>query len=145
MLVLKNNYAQTLLQRLDTAAILSAAFVSILSIGLAFLLARTMIKPIKELTGAARKLAAGDLSQRVNIRGSDEIAILSVSFNHMAESLQLSEQRRRAMTIDIAHELRTPIAVQRAQLEALQDGIYPLSQENLALILNQTELLATIG
>ncbi len=140
----ENNYAQTLMQRLDSAAILSATFMSVLGVGLAFLLARTMIKPIKELTSAAQKLAAGDLSQRVNINGSDEVAILSASFNHMAESLQLSEQRRRAMTIDIAHELRTPIAVQRAQLEALQDGIYPLSQENVALILNQTELLARL-
>ena len=48
------------------------------------------------------------------------------------------------MTADIAHELRTPIAVQRAHLEALQDGIYPLTPENLQPVLDQTEFLARL-
>ena len=66
---------------------------------------------------------------------------LGSSFNRMAESLQRAEQNRQAMTADIAHELRTPIAVQRAHLEALQDGVYPLTAENLQPVLDQTELL----
>ena len=48
------------------------------------------------------------------------------------------------MTADIAHELRTPLAVQRANLEALQDGIYPLSQDNLAPIIQQNQLLTKL-
>ena len=45
------------------------------------------------------------------------------------------------MTADIAHELRTPLAVQMAHLEALQDGIYPLTPKNLVPILEQNQML----
>ena len=62
----------------------------------------------------------------------------------MAGSLQHSEEHRKALTADIAHELRTPLAVQRAQVEAIIDGVYPNDQENLAKILAQNELLARL-
>jgi signal transduction histidine kinase len=59
----------------------------------------------------------------------------------MAASLQRAEESRRAMTADIAHELRNPLAVQRANLEAMQDGVYPLTPENLQPVLEQNLLL----
>ena len=70
-------------------------------------------------------MAKGDLSQRVEAGQGDELSTLGRAFNQMAASLQRAEGNRRAMTADVAHELRTPIAVQRAHLEALQDGVYP--------------------
>ena len=85
-----------------------------------------------------------DLSQRVQASGKDELGTLGRAFNHMAASLQRGEQNRRAMTADIAHELRTPIAIQRAHLEAFQDGVYPLTLENLQPVLEQTELLTRL-
>jgi signal transduction histidine kinase len=99
------------------------------------------LRPIRDLTLASQKLAAGDLSQRVVIHGNDELATLGLSFNHMADSLQQAEESRRLMTADIAHELRTPLAVQRANLEALQDGVYPLTVENLSPVVEQNHLL----
>jgi K+-sensing histidine kinase KdpD len=62
----------------------------------------------------------------------------------MAASLQQAEESRRAMTADIAHELRNPLAVQRAHLEALQDGVYPATPENLAPVLDQNILLTRL-
>jgi signal transduction histidine kinase len=59
----------------------------------------------------------------------------------MAASLEEAENKRRAMTADIAHELRTPLAVQRASLEALLDGVYPLSTENLESVAQQNVLI----
>jgi two-component system OmpR family sensor kinase/two-component system sensor histidine kinase BaeS len=78
------------------------------------------------------------------VHGSDELATLGRAFNNMADSLQKAEQSRRALTADIAHELRNPLAVQRANLEALQDGIYPLTSENLAPVLEQNHLLTRL-
>jgi len=77
----------------------------------------------------------------VEVHGDDELATLGHTFNQMADSLQQAEESRRAMTADIAHELRTPLAVQRANLEAIQDGVYPLTVANLVPVIEQNHLL----
>lgn len=136
---------QRLLMTLLNSAAVSAGLVA-LAVGLilALLLASGLIRPVRRLTRAAQAMAAGDLSQRVDIRGGDEIAVLGKSFNRMAESLEASERQRRAMTADVAHELRTPLAVQRAQIEAMLDGVYPLDEGNLIKVLEQNELLSRL-
>ena len=103
-----------------------------------------LLRPVRDLTSAAQNLAQGDLSQRVPVSGNDELAQLGRDFNQMADALQLAGEARRAMTADIAHELRTPLAVQRANLEALQDGIYTLTPENLTPVLEQNQLLTRL-
>ncbi len=133
-----------LVSRINRAALIAGLIAAGLSLLLASFLAYRLLHPIRELTQAAEHLALGDLSQRVRVRGKDELATLGDTFNQMAVSLQHAEESRRAMTADIAHELRNPLAVQRANLEALQDGIYPLSAENLAPVLEQNELLSRL-
>lgn len=126
-----------LLIRLNSAALLSALVAGSFAIILGLLLANRLQRPVNALTVAALKLAKGDLSQRVREIGGDELSTLGRAFNHMADALQDVEAGRRAMTADIAHELRTPLSVQRAHLEALEDGIYPLTLENLQPIIAQ--------
>jgi signal transduction histidine kinase len=135
---------QQLLDRLVRAALIAAAIAGVLALLLALLLSYTLIQPVIDLTHAAAKMAGGDLSQRVQVKRQDELGTLGAAFNHMAGSLQRAEHNRRVMTADIAHELRTPIAIQRAHLEALQDGVYPLTAENLQPVLEQTELLTRL-
>jgi signal transduction histidine kinase len=138
------NAPANLLQRLNRAAFTAAIVAGIISLVLAFMLATRLLQPIRDLIGASRGLASGDLSHRVVVKGDDEIAELGQSFNNMAESLEEAGESRRAMTADIAHELRTPLAVQRAQLEAIQDGIYPLMVENLSPVLEQNIMLTRL-
>jgi two-component system OmpR family sensor kinase/two-component system sensor histidine kinase BaeS len=133
-----------LVSRISRAAWSAGLIGAGLSLVLALLLAYQLLRPIQSLTRAAQLMARGDLSQRVAVHGHDELAALGQAFNHMAESLQRAEESRRAMTADIAHELRNPLAVQRAHLEALQDGIYPLTVENLTPILEQNQLLTRL-
>jgi len=135
---------RALVSRLSQAAISAGLIGAGLSLVLALVLAYRLLRPVRALTTAARRLASGDLSQRVKIAGDDELAVLGHTFNQMAESLQQAEATRRAMTADIAHELRNPLAVQRANLEALQDGIYPPTPENLTPILEQNQLLTRL-
>ena len=135
---------QFLLGRLNRAALVAGLVAGVLSLLLALVLAYTLLRPVRDLTFAAQKLAQGDLSQRVAARGNDELATLGRTFNQMADSLQEAEESRRIMTADIAHELRTPLAVQRANLEALQDGVYPLTPENLAPVIEQNHLLTRL-
>ncbi|QNK69135.1 ATP-binding protein [Variovorax sp. PAMC26660] len=90
---------------------------------LSWLLARRWFKPIDELTQAAQEVARGRLSTRVAVHGSDELALLGKTFNDMAQRLDTVEASRRAWLADAAHELRTPLAAMRAEIEALQDGV----------------------
>jgi two-component system OmpR family sensor kinase/two-component system sensor histidine kinase BaeS len=133
-----------LLSRLTRAAITAGLIAAGLSLLLALLLSYTLMRPVRELTQAARRLGERDLSQRVRVSGRDELAELARTFNRMADSLQQAEESRKALTADIAHELRTPLAVQRASLEAMQDGVYPLTPDNLASVLEQNLLLTRL-
>jgi two-component system OmpR family sensor kinase/two-component system sensor histidine kinase BaeS len=128
--------------RISRAALSAGLIAAGLSLVLAWLLSYRLLRPVNALTRASGKMSQGDLTQRVEVHGADELALLGKTFNRMAESLQRAEESRQAMTADIAHELRNPLAVQRASLEALQDGVYPLTPENLAPILEQNKLLS---
>jgi len=133
-----------LLSRLNQAAITAGLISGGLALLLALFLATQLIRPVQALTQAAEKVAQGDLTQQVKVQGKDELARLGHTFNQMAASLHHAQESRKEMTADIAHELRNPLAVQRANLEALQDGIYPLTPENLQPVLEQNLLLTRI-
>ncbi|MBC8505829.1 MAG: HAMP domain-containing protein [Anaerolineales bacterium] len=135
---------QALLSRLNRAAFTAAVIAGGVSLILALLLSYSLLRPVRDLTKAASQMAEGDLSQRVRVRGDKPLATLGVAFNRMAVSLQQAGDRRQALTADIAHELRTPLAVQRAHLEALQDGIYDLTSENLVPIEEQNRALTRL-
>ncbi len=116
------------------------AAAAILGAVLAFQLAR----PLRHLIHATERIAAGELSHRVRIRARDEIGRLARAFNHMAESLERSERARKHLLADIAHELRTPLTVIQGNLEAMLDGVFPLSQESLAPVYEETLQLAEL-
>ena len=105
---------------------------------LVLLFSRRVLRSIGNLTSAARRLGGGDLSSRVPVQGSDEIAELGHAFNNMADALEDSERQRRAMVSDVAHELRTPLANIQGHIEAMQDGLMQPNAENLDTVHQQT-------
>jgi signal transduction histidine kinase len=133
-----------LLNRINQAALIAGVIAIAISLLVALFLAYRLLLPVRDLTNGSEQLAAGDLSYRVPIRGNDELAALGKTFNLMADSLQNAEENRQVMTADIAHELRNPLAVQRATLEALQDGIYEPTPDRLGLILEQNQMLTRL-
>jgi signal transduction histidine kinase len=141
---LPESYETQLIKKIQQATLIAAIISGILAILMALLLSRMILKPVEALSQAADQLSKGNLTQRVTLKGKNELAELGKTFNQMADALQLAEQQRRTMTADIAHELRTPLAVQRANLEALQDGIYPLNITALAPIIEQNRLLTRL-
>lgn len=90
---------------------------------LSFLLARHLGKPIQALRNGTRQLTDGNYSLRMTPHGRDELGLLIRDFNQLAERLQQNEAARKQWIADIAHELRTPLAILRGEIEALQDGI----------------------
>jgi signal transduction histidine kinase len=107
-------------------SLLGAAVIALL---LGVLLARTISRPVQELTQATHRVAQGDLNHEVPIRTRDEIGELATSFNQMTAHLAQANQLRRQMTADIAHDLRTPTSVIMGYTEALSDGVLPGSPE----------------
>lgn len=108
-------------------------------------LARRVARPLGAVTAATTRLAAGDLSVRAPLlRGDREVAELARTFNEMAGNLEALERERRQAIADIAHELRTPIAIMQARLDALEDGVYPLEHEQIALLSGQAQLLTRL-
>ena len=104
----------------------------LLSLVAAWLLARQLLRPIRELTAGARQIAEGRFSERIPVRGNDELAELAADFNAMARMLAQNEESRRQWISDSSHELRTPIAVLRAEIEALQDAVRTADEPTLA-------------
>lgn len=98
---------------------------------LAYPLSSRLIRPVRSIQGAARRLAVGDYGARVPVAGRDEIARLGRDINALASALERTDRARRQWVADISHELRTPIALLRAQVEALQDGVRPLAPSEI--------------
>ncbi|MBN1878300.1 MAG: HAMP domain-containing protein [Anaerolineae bacterium] len=133
--------ATQFLDRVQHALVWGGLIAFLAAMLVAGLFTRSIVAPIHDLTGAARTIAGGDLDARAQIRGHDEIAHLAETFNGMATSLQQAEQARQAQTADIAHELRNPLAILQGTLEALADGIYDPTQENIQPALDQVRTL----
>jgi two-component system sensor histidine kinase BaeS len=99
-------------------------------------------RPLKRLKTAVEALAEGDFDVRVTgASKKDEVGNLSRSFNFMAEALQREEALRKHLTSNIAHELRTPLAVMKANVEAMMDGVVKNREEGLENIRLEVERL----
>ena len=107
-------------------------------------LAHGMTSPLREMTRAARAMAAGDYSQRVRATSRDEVGQLADAFNTMAQDLQQVDTRRREMVANVSHELRTPVTALRAQLENMVDGVSDPEPAALEAALGQTERLGRL-
>ena len=96
-----------------------------------FGLSRHLLAPLKELASGTRALTRRKFETRIEVRTEDEFGQLAVDFNNMARALGRYEQMRRQWIADIAHELRTPLAVLRGEIEAMQDGVREVTPEAL--------------
>ena len=110
--------------------LLLAALASVLAAAAAsFLIAGRIVAPVRAMTAASRRIAAGSYSERVPVQTQtgqeDELGQLAVSFNTMAAQLEQTETMRRRLIGDVAHELRTPLTTIKGSLEGLIDGVLP--------------------
>ncbi|MDX9830863.1 MAG: ATP-binding protein [Anaerolineae bacterium] len=113
-----------------------------LLLGLA--LSRSLTAPLQRLAAAARGIAQRDFSRRVQPEGSAELVDVALAFNEMAVALDESEQQRKNMVADVAHELRTPLAVLQGNLQALLDDLYPMDKAELSRLYDETRLLSRL-
>lgn len=109
------------------------ALISMILLGLAVLtslpLARHFVSPLKKLAMMTEALTKGDYSQRADDQRNDEIGQLARDFNHLNKTLEQNELARKRWLADTSHELRTPIAILRGELEAMLDGVRPIGAQ----------------
>jgi signal transduction histidine kinase len=132
---------QTSFQRSLLIAGIAAGFAGLLVV---MLLTRQALAPVRNLTAAASRLGAGDLSQRVAESGTDEIGKLANTFNTMAGDLELAVDHHRQLTADVAHELRTPLTNIQGYLEAIKDGVVEADEETIDTLHSQTIHLSNL-
>ncbi|TDC30701.1 HAMP domain-containing histidine kinase [Micromonospora sp. 15K316] len=119
---------QRSIDRLAGSAWLTGGFSLVFAVLLALVAARGVLRPVRELGHAARRLGEGDLGTRLAVRGTDELAGVARTFNHTAERLQrqVDELRRleadaRRFVADVSHELRTPLTAMTAVTDVLDE------------------------
>lgn len=99
-------------------AIVAAVLVSVFTV-------RRIVTPLQGMIAGSEGIAGGDYHQRVPVAGQDELGVLALAFNQMAEALEQTDRRRLELIGNVAHELRTPLSSIRGTLEGLVDGVLP--------------------
>ncbi|MFK7804513.1 MAG: sensor histidine kinase [Anaerolineae bacterium] len=108
---------------------------------------RSIAVPLSEVINAAEAVSQGDLTARVSEghKGrKGQFDGLAKAFNHMVSELELADQRRRNLTADVAHELRTPLHIIQGNLEGILDEVYEPSVEHIEATLDETRILARL-
>ena len=139
-----------------STVVISGFALTMFVVGIAVLVTRLVVDPVRRAAGTAQRLAEGQLEERMVVRGEDDLARLATSFNAMADSLQrqitqlegLSQLQQR-FTSDVSHELRTPLTTVQMAAEVLHEarGDFPphvaRSAELLRAELDRFESLLT--
>jgi two-component system sensor histidine kinase BaeS len=134
----------TFLQRQYRTMILAAGVLLAAALLVAGLVARQWVRPLLEIRAATTRIARGEHTVRLTDTRGDEIGDVMRAVNRMTEDLARLEDARRRWIAEIAHELRTPIAILRGELEALEDGVRPLAQGAIASLRDEVLRLGSL-
>ena len=122
-------------------SLIAAVFISII---IGFIGSRVFSRPIDKLSKATKTLTQGDYNIDPPVAGNDEIAQLGRDLYILSQTLSSNLHSKNQWIADISHELRTPVAVIKAQIEAMLDGIRKPTDENLMVFSNQIDDLSKL-
>lgn len=112
-------------QAINEVLLVAAVAALVAAILVSSYITRRIVQPIQAMQTASQRIADGRYEERVQAVGEDELAELAHSFNQMVDKLEKTEERRRQLIGDVAHELRTPLSSIKSVLEGWQDGVLP--------------------
>ncbi|MFC4452563.1 ATP-binding protein [Deinococcus sonorensis] len=137
--------ARTAGQQITSSAVRAGLLIAGLASVVAAGVTRQITRPLSSLTEAARRLEAGERGVQVPVPPrADEVQTLILTFNALTTRLARQEAWRRGLVADIAHDLRTPLAVLRSEIEAMQDGLVSPDEAGLARLHGEVLLLARL-
>jgi len=132
----------------QTSVVLTVAVALLASVFLAWRLSSRLARPIEAVSGAAARMASGDLAARAKLDHPEqhplEVRLLAENFNSMASSLESLEAERKAMIADLAHELRNPLATLTLRLDAAAQGLVTLDRAEVSTLQSQANLLTRL-
>ena len=138
------NFSRTLAQLLLRSLALASLVTLVFGLLLAIFMASRLLNPIEATIKATQKISDGDFKQRLPVQSYRELRDLTAAVNDMAVNLERNDLKRSSLFSDLAHDLRTPLAVQRASIEAVEDGIYPFDQVALNTLKQQNTHLVRL-
>lgn len=105
-----------------------------------------VVEPIEEINNAAKRLAKGNVQERVKVVGKNEIGELAQSFNRMAQSIEESDNIKKEFISNVSHELRSPITSIKGFIGGILDGVIPRDKENyyLKIVYDEIDRLARL-
>ena len=126
--------------------IIAAMITLVLVVAVVFWMSYSMVRPLRQMSNAAKKFAVGDFSTRVTVHSDDEIGELANAFNYMADSLSASEGMRRSFIANVSHELKTPMTTIAGFIDGMLDGTIPPERQNhyMRIVSNEVKRLSRL-
>jgi signal transduction histidine kinase len=131
----------------ESIQVVGGVAIGVLVLGtvLGFIAAGRVLAPLERLTETARQIGESDLTRRIPVRGSDEIAEQARTFNAMLDRLESAFESQRSLIRDVSHELRTPITIVRGNLEVLDEDDDPAERrETLELVTDELDRITRL-
>ena len=125
-----NAYWERVTEDLSKTVITSALLVLLAAMIAAYVITVRTTEPLREMSSAARKFAAGNFDARVRVRGRDEVSELAEAFNQMADSLENLEKMRSSFIANVSHDLRTPMTTIAGFIDGIRDGVIPPEEQD---------------
>ncbi len=124
--------------------LLATGMAALLALVVAALLFRNIMRPLERLSKATKEIERGNYEILIETKRNDELGELSRSFGSMAGALKESDEWKRRLIADSAHELRTPVAILQGNLELIRDGVYPPDKDHIDRLYEETLLLSRL-
>ncbi len=140
------DYESTYTSKVLKATLLAALAILIVLFIFIYFYARSIVKPLRQLSLAAKSMTDGDFTRRVNVKRDDEIKELAESFNAMAESLESLEIMRSSFVSNVSHELKTPMTTIGGFVDAILNDTIPSNQQNhyLSIVSDEVKRMSSL-
>lgn len=137
---------QSLTTSMMNMSLITSACVLIILFVIIYCYVRSMFAPLRSMSDAAKAMANGDFSKRVDENRNDEIGELAKSFNAMSASLESLETMRSSFVANVSHELKTPMTTIGGFIEGILDGTIPKEKQNkyLTVVADEIKRLSTL-
>jgi len=142
---IRSGFEEEFLRRQRLSLILIGTAIIAVTALITLPLARHLVKPIRQLNRSTHQLTQGNYAITLPVTRDDELGRLARDFNELAHTLAANDSSRKRWLADMSHELRTPLAILRGEVEAMLDGVRPLTTQNLQSIQQEVQHLSRLA